>query len=288
MNRSERIVNLKMINELIEYSKRPKLYEKSSAEFWDDEHISREMLKCHLNPSIEAASRSHHFIDKSVEWIQKEAPRTMYHTVLDLGCGPGLYAERLCHKGYSVTGIDLSKRSIAYAKERASRQGDVIQYIYKNYLDIDYQNVFDLILLVYCDFGVLSHQDRKILLDKVYASLAEKGKFIFDVFTPRHYEGKNENSHWYMNYGSGFWKPKTYMCLESHLIYENYIRLNQYIIIDEEEHIDVFRIWDHYYTIETIRTELENSGFRQVKIYGDISGSSFSEESETMCIVAEK
>lgn len=30
------------------------------------------------------------------------------------------------------------------------------------------------------------------------------GKFIFDVFTPKNYEGKGESNPWYLNEGSGF------------------------------------------------------------------------------------
>lgn len=108
-----------MINSIIEYSKKPELYAKSTSKFWDDEHISKSMLEAHLEPNIDAASRNHKFIDQSVEWINRIVPAQEYKSVLDLGCGPGLYTERLYNKGYSVTGVDLSKRSIEYAKKQA-------------------------------------------------------------------------------------------------------------------------------------------------------------------------
>ena len=38
--------------------------------------------------------------------------------ILDLGCGTGHEAKRMCAEGASVTGIDISSRSIAIARER--------------------------------------------------------------------------------------------------------------------------------------------------------------------------
>ena len=277
-----------MINKLIEYSKKPEIYAQSSAKFWDDEHISSQMLECHIDPTIEAASRNHDFIDKSVEWIQGVVPPHANVNVLDLGCGPGMYAQRLFQKGYTVTGIDFSQRSINYAKDQACKRGYNIDYIYKNYLEIEYSNTFDLVTLIYCDFAVLSYKQREILLGKVYLAMKEGGKFIFDVFTPKRYEEKIEGNDWYVQEGSGFWKSESHACLTSHYIYEDNIRLDQYVIIDKEGEVDVIRVWDRSYTKEMIISELEKVGFKNILVYSDVSGKVYDEESKTMCIVAEK
>ena len=39
--------------------------------------------------------------------------------ILDLGCGPGLYASEFAMRGHSVTGIDFSAESIRFAEENA-------------------------------------------------------------------------------------------------------------------------------------------------------------------------
>lgn len=96
-----------MNHELFQYMKRPELYAKSTAKFWDDEHISKGMLEAHLNPDWEAATRKLDFVNASVDWITKVAPVSQYTKLLDLGCGPGIYAEKFYQKGYEVTGVDL-------------------------------------------------------------------------------------------------------------------------------------------------------------------------------------
>jgi 2-polyprenyl-3-methyl-5-hydroxy-6-metoxy-1,4-benzoquinol methylase len=91
------------------------------------------MLKAHLDPTWDAASRNHAFIAKSVDWITQIAPPMQYMKLLDLGCGPGLYAERFNTKGYEVTGIDYSHRSLDYARNSALQNGSDITYIYQDY-----------------------------------------------------------------------------------------------------------------------------------------------------------
>lgn len=277
-----------MINKIFEYSKKPALYTQSTTKFWDDEHISKEMLKAHLNPTVEAASRKHDFIDKSVKWIETIAPNQTYTNVLDLGCGPGMYTHRLFNRGYTVTGIDYSKRSIEYAKSQAQKEGYNIEYIYKNYLEIDYSNEFDLILLIYCDYAALTHNQRKIILRKIYTAMKEGARFIFDVFTPKKNEGDKESNSWYLQDGSGFWKPQKHICLQSHYIYDDNIKLDQYVIIDEEGNVDAYRIWNRCYTEKMIRKELEEVGFKKIRIYSDVTGKSYHKYSKTICVVAEK
>lgn len=277
-----------MINKIFEYLKKPELYAESTSKFWDDQHISKELLEAHLHPTWDAASRNHDFIHSSVEWISDIAPSKYYKKLLDLGCGPGLYAERFYKKGYTITAMDFSKRSINYGKEKAKENHSNIQYIYGNYLQIDYDNEFDLVTLIFCDYGALSHLQRRILLKKIYGAMKSGGKFIFDVFTPKNYQGKMESTTWYFNEGSGFWKEDTYLSIEAHYIYEGNIRLNQSIVIDKEDNISIYRIWDHYYTKYTISEELKQAGFKKIQIFSDVAGKPYDEESKTMCIMVEK
>ncbi|GIO39996.1 hypothetical protein J41TS12_48570 [Paenibacillus antibioticophila] len=134
-----------MFNELINYLIKPRLYTPSTGAFWDDEHISKGMLEAHLNPDWNAATRKHDFVNKSVQWIASIARPAQYQKLLDLGCGPGIYAERFRKAGYQVTGIDFSKRSIDYAKEQTLQNKSNIEYRYQNYLTIDYKEQFDVI-----------------------------------------------------------------------------------------------------------------------------------------------
>ena len=172
-----------MLTKLAAYSSRPELYAHGTGLLWDDEHISEMMLDVHLEPDSDSATRKHGFVDRSVKWITEIAPPDRFPYLLDLGCGPGIYSERFHKAGYTVTGIDLSRRSIRYAEAQAAIDKTNIEYRCTDYMAIDYQERFDIVTLIYCDYSALSITDRRTLLGKVYRSLRPGGMFIFDVFT---------------------------------------------------------------------------------------------------------
>lgn len=258
------------------------------APFWDDPHISEQMLKVHLDPNCVAASRKHVTINRSVEWITKELVLQKGNRILDLGCGPGLYCTRFAGKGFTVTGIDYSKRSIQYAKEYAASKKLDIEYIYKNYLTIDYDNVFDLVTLIYCDFGVFSNQDRDLLLCKIHKSMKPGGYFVFDVCTPEYHDSVKEERTWKYE-EKGFWRPIPYLLLTEKIKYPKQgVLLTQYFVLDNNSNFDIYRIWDHAYSKESISMVLSNAGFNDIQFYGEITGKEYSDNSETMGIIARK
>lgn len=119
---------------------------------WEDEHISKGMLASHLNPTEDGATNNHAFVAKSVRWITRQAPPIEFPKLLDLGCGPGIYAELFAKEGYSVTGIDYSTRSIVYAIIKSAANSSGIEYMHQNYLTIDFTARFDLVTLINKDY----------------------------------------------------------------------------------------------------------------------------------------
>ena len=154
--------NKMILDRIIEHSKKPPVFSKSTLNFWKDEHISKFLLEAHLNPNWDAASRKPEIIDKTINWVANNYLKNKNSKILDLGCGPGLYTEKFLNKcsDFKITGIDFSKHSIKYAKDSAIKKKLNINYIYMNYLEMDYENEFDLIFMIYCDFGALNNDDR--------------------------------------------------------------------------------------------------------------------------------
>lgn len=277
-----------MLNKLLNYTaKRPQMYEPSTKKFWDDEHISKGMLEAHLNPQWDAASRNHKFISDSVDWIASIADPVRYPNLLDLGCGPGLYAERFCKRGYHVTGIDFSKRSIEYAINNAKINDITIDYKYQNYLDIAYQEEFDVITLIYCDFGVLSDHDRAKLLKSIYRALKPNGKLILDVFTPNHEKDRKESRNWYYS-ENDFWSDESHVCLESFYRYDDQSTILKQTVIITEENVECYNIWDHIFSKEELASDMRNAGFATVDFYGNVAGDTYQPDGSEMCVVAVK
>ena len=275
-----------MLKELAKYLIKPELFAPSTSAFWDDPHISEGMLSAHLEPENDASSRSHDFIDTSVKWITEIAPPARHKNLLDLGCGPGLYAQRFHNAGYAVMGIDFSERSIKYAEVEATLNKEEIKYHYKNYLTMDYEEQFDVITLIYCDYAVLSASDKDLLLSKVYKALKPGGKFIFDVFT--HKMRLPESRSWYYSESEGFFSNKPHLCLNSVYQYiEDRVELRQSIIITDDD-VECYNVWDCFYNKDELVNEIKPAGFSSYELYGDIAGKEYSETGDIICAVLTK
>ncbi len=274
-----------MYAKLFNYLKcRPMEYAKSTSKFWDDEHISKYMLEAHLNPDIESASRQHSFINASAKWIARQVKRPSECNLLDLGCGAGIYAQAFSSLGFHVTGIDFAKRSIDYAASQAIKQNMGITYHYQNYLEMEYENEFDIITLIYCDFGVLPPKDRALLLEKVKTALKPDGVIILDGFTETQYKDFIENRT--LTYEEkGFWSDTPYMCIQNNYCYdENKTYLEQYLVVTEEQ-LNCYNIWNQAFDSASLGAELKAAGFSELQFYANVCGESLTDKSKTICVV---
>lgn len=270
-----------MFSTLIPLLQKPGLYEKTREKFWNDPHISKGMLQTHLDPDTDAASRNPEFIDISAKWISSLLPHGA--KLLDIGCGPGLYAKRFCESGLCVTGLDFSERSIAYAKEQDLKS----EYVLNDYLQMDYNNEFDMITLIWCDYGALVPDDRHELLDRVYRALKPGGSFLLDVFTPARNFGRKEYTSWEVRAQGGFWSPRPHICLNAEYHYGERIDLSRTVVI-EDGSIRCYNIWNTCFTKESMSEEIKQHGFICADYYSDVKGNPYDENSETLCAVIKK
>ncbi|MBP7961029.1 MAG: class I SAM-dependent methyltransferase [Caldilineaceae bacterium] len=276
------------LEQLKPYLEKPDPFTPGEELFWDDPHISAQMLKTHLDPTSDRASRRPETIDRVVDWLVKTLTLQPGAAVLDLGCGPGLYAARLAQRDLTVTGVDYSRRSIAYAQEFAQENGLEIDYRYQNYLDLADENCFDVAMLIYGDFCPLSPEQRSRLLANIYRALKPGGYFVLDVTTPTHRRKVGSSNGWYL-VETGFWKPGPHLVLDEGFAYpEQSIFLDQAIVIDGSGDVSVYRNWFQDFTLETITAELEAGDFVVQSVWNDLVGTPFSEDTEWIGIVATK
>jgi SAM-dependent methyltransferase len=262
------------LGQLSELLQRPPFFEPAEQFIWDDAYIATQMLIAHLDPNTEAASR-HPEIDL--------APG---NALLDLGCGPGLYCQRLSARGLDVTGVDLSQNSISYAREH----DPATIYICKNYLEFELTGSFKAITLIYGDFCVLSDANRDKLLGKIHEALDDDGHFVFDVMAMPIYQARrNVSPTWSVEDGAGFWKPGAHLVLAQHFDYpEQTTVLEQFIIVEEDGAVSVYRNWHRYYSAEAITAVLENCGFEVAALHGDLTGTAYTSDSEWIGVVTQK
>lgn len=240
--------------------------------FWDDPHISQQMLTYHLDPDSEAASRPPAVIDATVDWLMTRLDLGHPDALLDLGCGPGLYAERFARRGLRVTGLDISASSIDYARRRAQDQELPIVYKVRNFLTLDEADTFDAVCQIYGEVSVFSPEQRDDLFRRVYRALREGGWFVFDVSTPTHRAHESVGTGWYTVLDGGFWHPAPHLVLERSFEYPDNVHLDQFAVIAADGALSVYRTWFLDYTPEGIRAAVEAAGFTVEDLTADLCG----------------
>ena len=277
-----------IISQLIELQQKPEPFTRGEPLFWDDPHISTQMLAAHLNPDWDAASRRPETIDRSVKWLIETLDLKPGDSILDLGCGPGLYASRFAQAGLHVTGVDYSRRSIEYASNYANKNQLDITYRYQNYLELSDKDQYEAAFLIYGDFCPLNPQQRATLLQNVQRALKPNGKFVLDV-TTRECRRKYGIKNGWRALESGFWKPGPHLLLEEGFDYpEQSLWLDQYTVIEINGKISVYRNWFQDYTPESITAELSQGDFLVESLWGDLTGRSYTPDSEWIGLITRK
>jgi SAM-dependent methyltransferase len=277
-----------LVARLERHALRPALFAPHSAPFWDDPHISRQLLAAHIDPHTDAASRRPDTIDRSVAWLANRLDLPRGGHVLDLGCGPGLYSERLAALGLSVTGVDISRTSLTYARRRARELGLRITYRHQDYLALRDRSRYDVALLIYFDFGVLADTERDGLLGWIHRALRPGGVFVFDVRAAGWQTDAERGATWTVH-ESGFWRPGPYLELTKHFDYADAdVHLRQTLIVDTDGRITAYRFWDRAYSPKTIARVLEGSGFRVEELWADLAGASYCPDAPAFAVCARK
>lgn len=278
-----------MFQELENINTRPRPFEfYTAAELWTDEYISKQMLKYHLDEHVDAASRNLPFIERSVEWIVSHFGIGERMKIADFGCGPGLYTTRLARIGTDVTGIDFSPRSIQYAREVAAQEGLDIHYVHQNYLEFETDQRFDLVLMIYCDFCVLSPSQRKTLLGKFHEVLVSGGAVLLDVCSLSAFERMEEKAIYEANLLDGFWSPNRYYGFQNTFKYEDEkVSVDKYTIIEAGRTRTIYT-WLQHFSPETLEREFAEVGFTVEELFSDVAGWPYDPTTEQFAVVARK
>ena len=276
-----------IFNALDAIQSRPQPFEiYSASDLWTDEYVSKQMLTFHLNGDVDLSSRNARFIRQSVDWIASHfGPAEKLH-VVDFGCGPGLYTTPLAQKGAQVTGIDFSRRSIAYATEVAQKNKLSIRYVHQNYLEFDTPERFDLIIMIMCDFCVLSPTERATMLNKFHDLLRPGGRVLLDIYTLSAFARRQESAGYEVSLRDGFWSADKYYCFMNAFKYEEQkVTLDKYTIIESARVRTIYN-WLQYFSPEAIAEEFSSAGLKVQELYADVAGTPFDPHLDEFAVVA--
>ncbi len=139
---------------------------------WFQEWFDQE--EYHLLYMYRDKTEASHLIDKLINSLRL----TKGSKVLDLACGRGRHSHYLHQKGFSTYGIDLSKRSLAYARHYQDAE---IRFIHHDMRQPFPVNDFEAVFNFFTSFGYFSSfEEHSNVIGNVAHALKKGGFIILD------------------------------------------------------------------------------------------------------------
>lgn len=120
-----------------------------------------------------------------IEQVTQPAPGS---SLLDVGCGRGRHAVEFASRGYRVTGLDLSKRSLEAARERAKSAEVDVRFLRGDMRD-PLPEAFDRVVNLFTAFGYFeAPEEHQRALDAMAGSVDRDGWFVQDFLNAEYVE----------------------------------------------------------------------------------------------------
>jgi SAM-dependent methyltransferase len=146
---------------------------------WYDGFFEREWL------DLVALERDDERTGAEVDWVVEKLGVEPGARVLDLACGHGRHSLELARRGYRVTGVDLSPRSLELAREAAAAEGIEVRFVHSDMRELAFEAEFEAAINLFSSFGYLESDDEdRAVLERVARALRTGGGFLIETVSP--------------------------------------------------------------------------------------------------------
>jgi SAM-dependent methyltransferase len=257
---------------------------------WDDPAFSKRMLGEHLSQEHDAASRRFEIIGKHVGWIHHQVLKGNPARILDLGCGPGFYTNRLAKLGHHCVGIDFSPASIAYAGKQAEEAGLDCNYFHQDIRAADYGGGYGLVMSIFGEFNMFRPEEAKGILAKAWRALAPDGYLLLEPHTFEKVVAiGGQPAAWYST-EKGLFSDEPHLILQENFWdADNKVAIQRYYVIDAATGGVAFHSSSmQAYKNDSYQALLLECGFTDVAFYPSLGGDPGSPAGDLIAILSKK
>ena len=255
---------------------------------WNDPDFSQRMLAEHLSQHHDRASRRFEIIDQQVEWIHQVLLNGKPGHILDLGCGPGLYAARLAQLGHRCTGLDFSPASIEYAKTEAEKTQANCEYRLEDLRSADLGSGFDAILMLFGEFNTLAPPAAESLLGRIESALAPSGRVVLELHFDEYVRALGDEPPEWSTRPSGLFADGPYLALhESQWHAEAAVTSERYWVFEGKSGPRVYSLHTQAYSDDELEAMFERAGLQVAGRYESLAGE-FESDAELFGLVGER
>ncbi len=258
---------------------------------WDDPAFSQRMLREHLDESHGAASRQTRERALQIDWLWTKLGLRPGARLLDVTCGPGLYAVEFAGRGCQVTGVDFGPAAIGHAQELADERGvsGRCTFVQQDVRQMAAAGAgFDAALFIYGQLAVFTRAEAQALLAEVARSLRPGGRLCVELLDQQRVDKKD--SRWWFTDDSGLWGDAPFLHLGERFWYpDEELSLERYLILHlETGALTEVQLCDQTYSVETMSGMMDAAGFGRVEVYSAWDGLPLYDANEWVVFIAHK
>jgi SAM-dependent methyltransferase len=202
-------------------------------------------------------------------------------SVLDLCCGPGRHSLEFARRGYSVVGVDRTRKYLQKARRLAKKEGLKIEFVQEDMISFCRVDSFDAVVSLFTSFGFFEDiKDDERVARNVHRSLRQGGVFLIDVIGKERLARIFQERDWYEIDGA--------IMLEERKITKNWGWLENRWIMLKAGRAEEFKLSLRPYSAVELSTLLSDCGFTAIEAYGDLAGAPYDHQAKRLVVVARK
>jgi len=203
-------------------------------------------------------------------------------SALDLCCGPGRCSIALAQAGFKVTGVDRTKYLLDKARRKARAAKVKIEWVQADMRDFARSNAFDLALSMFTSFGYFDDKREDLhVLGNILESLKPGGVCLIDVM------GKERLAAILRATTSDVLHDGTKL-VQRHEIFDDWTRIRNEWILIRKGKAKSFRFHHTIYSGQELRARMQEVGFTDVRLYGNLDGEEYGPNAQRLIAVGRK
>jgi SAM-dependent methyltransferase len=201
--------------------------------------------------------------------------------VLDLCCGPGRHSLEFARRGFSVTGVDRTKKYLEDARKSAEKEGLKVDFVQKDMREFRKPRTFDLAINLLTSFGFFEDQgDDEKVAKNVLASLKDGGAFVIEMMGKEILARIFRERDWQEVEGA--------IMLEERKVSKDWNWMENRWILLKGGQTQEFRFSLRPYSAAELTRLLTECGFAQTEVYGNLAGAPYDHKAKRLVVVARK
>ncbi len=205
--------------------------------------------------------------------------------LLDVTCGPGLYAAEFARQGVGVTGIDFGPASVAYARRQCA--GLDCRFIEGDVREMDFDGAdFDAAIYIYGQPTVLRPAEFEDVLRRIRRALRPGARLLLEILDYERFDKKN--STWWHTDRGGLWGDFPYLHLgERTWNAEQQASIERFYVMNlETGELKEYGLSDQAYTAAQVEAMLNEAGFDDMEVHPAWDGLALKDAPEWVVYVA--